>query len=211
MNNQSGQILIEFMIAISITFGLFILFFALTYTFSTIEVAQYVVFSATRAQSAGNMTAAAAKAAGAQKLNFLVTKNTGLAPMFNPNWFEFGANPDQRLGNALGGTFSSLAGNSGGNYLQSYTGMSVPFVSNLLSMGVKVPFISGGNSSAAATDSSAFSTHINVMMIREPAIDECQQFWSLRVQQMKKYGFPSSSGQYPMNPSAYYPTEDNGC
>ena len=205
--NQSGQMVVDFMISITIALGLFILFFAMTYTFATVEVAQYVAFSAARAQAAGNVTVDAQRAAGAAKLSYLATKSPDISPMFNPAWFEFGANAEQKLGAASGGTFTTLAGPSNANFLQSFTGVSIPFVSHLLS--IHVPFIMGSQNQDQGDDSGTFATHINAILVREPSMQECQDFW-VKTRFGLLQGLPSGQFRGVSN-STYRSVEDNGC
>ena len=209
LKNQSGQMVVDFMISIVIAFGLFMVFFAMTYTFSAIEVAQYVVFSAARAQAGGNVTVEAQRKAGADKLTYLIQKSPEISPMFNPTWFEFGQNPDQRLGAASGGTFTSLSGTNSAGAYQAFTGISMPFISHLMSF--KVPFIMGGQTQDDGTDSGTFATHINAILAREPSMQECQDFWSPAQRLPLLQHLPSGAILQGGSNSHYYPVEDNGC
>jgi hypothetical protein len=206
LSNQSGQLVFDFLFAIGISIGMFLIFFALAYTFTAVEVAQYVAFSSARAQSGANVNLDAQIEAGKTKYAFLTTSSPSIRGFFNPVWIELGKTPDQRMGGTTGNTFYGALTNGGSAaYLQSYTGLSFSLVSHVLSF--NVPFLKSSNQ--GDDEGGNFKTNVNAILIREPSADECQTFWKSRLQ-MIKGNF--SSGQYQgIDASADTSWEDNGC
>ena len=93
IKSQSGFVTAEFMFAVVIAFGMTILTFAFTFTLSTVEVTQYVLFSAARAHSAANYDKESQQKQARLKYTSLV-KSKVLSPLFNNGWFEI-AKPEQ--------------------------------------------------------------------------------------------------------------------
>lgn len=194
--NQSGQVMTEFLFATIVSFGLFMLFFALTMTFAAVEVTQYAAYSTARAQVGGNKTPEDQKQAALNKYKSLL-KNPSYGVFFQSGWFVLGKTPDIRQGGS-GQTFTELYSPGGFNNTV-YMGASIPFESKL--MAYKVMFIDSGKQ-----NDSGFKTNVNGILAREPAQSECQSFWRDRSAALKQ--LPSGGS---MNTESYYPMEDNGC
>jgi len=94
-HGQSGQITAEFLFAIVICFGFFMLFFVLSFTFSIVEVGQYIAYSVARAQVGSNVDAATQKNAALQKYQGFIN-NQAFQALFQNGWFVFGKTPDIR-------------------------------------------------------------------------------------------------------------------
>lgn len=187
----------EFLFATIVSFGLFMLFFAITMTFTAVEVTQYVAFSVARAHAGGNKTPEAQKQAAVSKYKFFM-KSAPYGAFYQSGWFVLGKTPDIRQGGEGGRTFDDLA-LEGRNSSKVFMGISIPFESKL--MAYKVMFIDAG-----PKDEAGFKANINGILAREPAQSECQNFWMDRANALKQ--MPSGAS---MRPEAYYPMEDNGC
>ena len=87
MIGSKGFVTIDFMFAIVIGFSMVILVFAMTLTLSVVEVAQYVVYSAARAQSAGNVNPEAQVKAARDKYKSLIEDEV-LEGLFSGPFFE---------------------------------------------------------------------------------------------------------------------------
>jgi hypothetical protein len=198
-SNQSGQVMTEFLFATIVSFGLFMLFFALTMTFAAVEVTQYAAYSTARAQVGGNKTPEDQKQAAISKYKSFL-KNPAYGVFFQSGWFVLGKTPDIRQGGESGQTFTELyTATPDGNNFKVFMGASIPFESKL--MAYKVMFIDSGKQ-----NDSGFKTNVNGILAREPAQSECQSFWKDRAAALKQ--LPSGGA---MKTGSYYPMEDNGC
>jgi hypothetical protein len=208
LNNQSGQVTPEFLFSIVVAFGLFMLFLAISFTLSIVEVGQYIAYSTSRAQVGGNLDPDAQRTAALNKY-----KELGADPafkfMFQSGWFVFGT-PDVRQGNGVGTNntsstdFRKELGDGGSQtyqFLKVFTGVSVPFQSKILNL--QIPFLRPGRS-----DDQGFSTNINAILIREPTQSECYNYWDQRATALKT--LPSGSGAF-YDPTSYARMEDSGC
>lgn len=198
-SNESGQVMAEFLFAIIVSFGLFMLFFAITLTFTAVEATQYVAFSVARAQAGSNKTADDQKKAAEDKYKAFM-KNPALGAFFQSGWFVLGKKPTIKQGVALdSGVFSDLSAD-GGNFAKVFTGVSIAFESKL--MAYKVLFINNG-----AQNDTGFKTNVNAILIRESSQEECQNFWKARYDALRT--LPAGSSM--KGAGSYYPVEDNGC
>ena len=198
-HKQRGFVTTEFLVAIAIAFGLTTVTFALTYTLSTIEVYQYVIFSTARAHAASNDSVESQQKAARQKYQQL-TSSTGLKSLFSGNWFQV-SKPNEleiRSGSTSGGSFE--ADYSGGQSKGHLQGVRGTFTARILEM--RLPFLG-----SITPESGSFSTRVNAIMMREVSFAECVQFMKNRAEQIWKIepGF----GKFKNGASA--PWEDNGC
>lgn len=206
--NQKGQLTAEFLFAIVIAFGLFSLFFAMTLTFSVIEVSQYIVYSTARTHAASNLNMQTQKQEALKKFDSL-KNSSALGSLYSSNWYIFGPIADNmiRQGTTDGTYFSEFANTATGSddqYKKVFVGVSVPLEAKIMTM--KIPFISG---TTADDDTSVFKTNVNAMLLREISQEECQQqHWGDARKQALK-GLKSGSNFY--QETKYFRMEDNGC
>lgn len=199
--NQSGQLTVDFLFAIVIAFGLFIMFFAMTFTFSVVEVTQYISYSTSRAHAASNLDKQAQKDAGLKKFEEL-TKKSLLSSLYSNGWFVVGnpvfkqSQPDDSFANDFSGTTVA-------QYMKVFTGATIPFQSKLLN--VQIPFIK----SKEEDDPGLFSTNVTTILIRESSQKECQDYWGDQRAQALSH-LPSGDSKF-YSPSKYVMMEDNGC
>jgi len=204
MKNQKGQASAEFLFSLVVAFGLFILFFSISFTLSIVEVGQYIAFSVSRAHAAGNTDQVAQMKAATDKYNNLQAV-PAFKFLFQSGWFVFGTPKIAQGLNSTSGTqtFRAKLGDgssgSGMQFEQSFTGVSIPFVSKIMAM--QVPFLN------PATDDMTFSTNINAVLIREPSAKECMDFWNARQSALQTL----PSGQSFYKSSSYISMEDSGC
>jgi hypothetical protein len=170
-----------------------------------------VAYSAARAQAGSNTTPENQASAAVAKVQYLTTNpNSAISLAFTNGWFQMSSNKVATyLGNGLAQNpqlMTPLADASSSAYFENvFTGVSIPFTSNIFNY--QVPFISNSGSSATGDDT-GFVTNINAVMIREPAVSECQDFWNGRNGKGALQKLPSGQG-YSMGP--YAAMEDNGC
>jgi hypothetical protein len=208
INNQSGQVTPEFLFSIVVAFGLFMLFLAISFTLSIVEVGQYIAFSTSRAQVGSNLDPAAQRTAAMSKYKSFAS-NPAFQFMFKNGWFTFGT-PEIRQGtgyevnNTSRPDFRQELGDGGSQtyqYLKVFTGVSIPFKSAILN--IQVPFLRTGSG-----DNDGFATNINAILIRESSQAECYNYWDQRRTALKQ--LPSGSGAF-YNTSDYVVMEDSGC
>lgn len=166
--NQNGFVVTEFLLAISIAFGLTILTFAMTFTLSTVEVVQYIVYSSSRAHAAANFDPDAQKEAARRKYDSLA-RNQVFLPLFTNGWFEISKAQELEIRSGNGDNFERDYGGSATRMASQ--GVRANFKANLLEM--RVPFLG----QTTAEDDKGFVAKINAILIREVSMKECQDFF----------------------------------
>lgn len=192
LKNQSGIITLDFIFAIAIAFGFSLIFFAMSFTLSMVEVAQYITFSAARAYNSANVSKAAQEELGKQK--YAELKNTGIfKQILKSGWITLG---DIELKD-----FSSEYDDREAGPDAIFVGARVPFRSNVLNL--RLPFL--GNTAA---DSSTGSATLNAYLLREVSTEECRvNFTAQRLQMLKQVD--QHYNALPQIPEALI--TDNGC
>lgn len=203
IQNESGMISAEFIFAIVIAAGLSIVFFALNFTLSMAEVAQYIAFSASRAHAAGHVDQTKQEQMAKDKYLALIN-NPVLKPLFNKpdgGWFQLSPQIDVRGGGASGRSFDSDYKTAEGRVPQ--VGVRFDFSPKLLSL--KVAFLG-----STSEDDEGFSAKVTAFLIREPTQQEC---WDLQVKRRYEsiLNLDSRFKELARDTAAYVPTEDNGC
>lgn len=224
-NNQAGFMTAEFLFAFTMVIGSGILIFALTFALTTIEIAQYIVWTSARAHAVGNIDAESSIKAGETKYaNItaafpLLTGNGADSPWFkmpsvnNKGDFLVGDLSDQikRKDSAIDKFNSS---EPGGEARQPWIGIEASIDLILLS-GLQVPFL--GKVTETPED---FKFPIRAVLFRHPSTKECQNFFNnkftMGVKALPQENNSSLQGTMWKNLStaadgAYAPMEDNGC
>ncbi len=205
LQNSRGMITAEFIFALVLSAGLCIVLFALNFTLSMAEVAQYVAFSSARAHAAGHVDQDKQEQLAKEKYKALLN-TPALKNLFNngsEGWFILSAELDVRGGGATGRSFSEYPNQVADRVPQ--VGVRFDFQPRILNL--KLPFLG----STSEDPDSGFSTKITGLLIREPTQKEC---WDLQVRQRYKaildlesrYRILGASGE-----NKYAPMEDNGC
>jgi hypothetical protein len=201
MGNQQGFVTTEFLIAIIIAFGLTILTFSMTITLSVVEVAQYVVFSSSRAHAAANYDIASQKKAAQTKFNQLISSQT-LAPLFSNGWFEISKPAELEIRSGNGENFEKEYG--GSEPRKNLQGVRATFKAKILEM--RLPMI--GN---VTPEDDSFSTRLNAVLIREVSQKECQDYMEKRAAEMWTFDGANRFSKFKKNGNIPTPWEDNGC
>ena len=205
LQNSRGMITAEFIFALVLSAGLCIVLFALNFTLSMAEVAQYVAFSSARAHAAGHIDQDKQEQLAKEKYRALLN-TPALKNLFNngaEGWFILSAEPDVRGGGATGRSFNEYPTQVADRVPQ--VGVRFDFQPRILNL--KLPFLG----STSEDPDAGFSTKITGLLIREPTQFEC---WNLQVRQRYKaildlesrYRILGASGE-----NKYAPMEDNGC
>ena len=193
LSNESGIITLDFIFAITLAFGFSIIFFAMSFTLSMVEVAQYITFSSARSYHSANVTEEAQKDLGKQKYDQL--KNVGIfKTILKTGWITMG---EIELGNFSGEYQDDLAGPNA-----IFVGAKVPFRSTVLNL--RLPFLGD-----TAHDSSTGSATLNAYLMREVSTEECREkFTRHRLEMLKvldtRYNSVPTQGSEAL-------ITDNGC
>ena len=214
MKNNSGFIAAEFLFAFSMVIGCGILIFSLTFTLTTIEIAQYITWSAARSYAVGNLSEADSnKAAQAKYKNLasmfpLLTGKGNSSPWFQMSEPRTGSTVESEIGP------SSARDNkdSGGQTRHSWDGVAADIDLKLFK-GLQIPFL---GKIAANPDDFVFQVRSHLM--RHPSQAECQTFFKNKYTEgVLKVISPKELGSKPewqgLQPSAAQVVmiEDNGC
>ncbi len=219
--NQSGFLAADFLFSFVLVIGCGIIIFALTFSLATVEIAQYITWSAARSYSAGNLCAppggvtsppctsgkSSTKAADAKFKNLslkfpLLTGADGSSAWFQLTKKNVG---DNAWAGLTGLTNPGNKTNGGsGESRHPWTGVNAELEWKLFK-GIKIPFLG-----KIATDGAdTFTFPIRAFLLRNPSQQECLNFYSNRFSQGIKNleGWNSGVG----NDASYVAIEDNGC
>lgn len=204
MRNQRGFVTTEFLFAIIIAFGMTMLTFSMTYTLSTVEVVQYIVFSSARAQAAANFDIDSQKKEAQLRYGKLAN-NPVLAPLFKNGWFEI-SNADQvEIRPGEGDNFQRDYPAAGGGR-PTYQGVRTRFVARILEM--RIPLLG----KVTPDDDGGFSTRITAFLIREPSQKECLDYMNKRKDELFDNGnFNGRFSRFKKSTDVPVPWEDNAC
>lgn len=207
INNNSGFLAADFLFSFVLVIGCGIIIFALTFSLATVEIAQYITWSAARAYSSGNKTAADSKAAADTKFKNLSLKFPLLTGADGSSaWFLLtSTNVGDNAWTGMDGlTNAKNASKISVENRQPWTGVSATLDWKLFKS-IKLPFLG----KIVGSDDSVFTIPIRAFILRNPSQDECLQFYRDRFSQ----GIQSlESGWSSLGVSvSYAPIEDNGC
>ena len=205
IRNSRGFLTAEFLFSLILCAGLCMVLFALNFSLSMAEVAQYIAFSTARAHAAAQYDQATQTQKGKDKFAQLINL-PALKPLFNnPNggWFK------------LSGLDIRGGGNSGSDFGDEYTyvenrvpqvGVRINFTASVLNM--KVPFLGSTSSDA---NGEGFTAKVTGLLIREPTQEECMELqvkarYSAILNLDPRYKVLGGRGE-----GDYFPMEDNGC
>ena len=205
----------EFIFSLVLAAGISAVLFAVTFTFSMVEVAQYFAFSSARAMASANLDVEDQADAAKSKYKELLA-----LPAFNvlfgraESWFTLSKDLDVRTGGEGGTDFKEEygAGDTIDNPKRSiYTGVRFDFNARLMNM--RIAFL---GSTSSDGEGSAFTSKINALMLREPTYNECMDLQIRRryelIGTLKAAGESGRYSTYTQKGlSKYLPLEDNGC
>lgn len=205
MSGQKGFITTEFLFAIVIAFGMSMLTFAMTFTLSTVEVAQYIVYSAARAQAAGNLDKQSQIDEARLKYDSLATDKK-LSSLFSNGWFSISKKSELEVKPGSGGATANFGNDYQKGGYDTFQGVRTTFIAKILEL--NVPFLG-----KVTPDDGGFKTRILALMIREPSHQECVEFMKERVVQFgSNPSFDSRFGPFlSKSKDPPIPWEDNGC
>lgn len=203
--NESGFVTADFMFSFLLASMLTSLLFAMCFSFTVIEIAQYISFSATRASIPAHKSYSNQRQRAETKLNKLLT-HPELAPLLQNGWFEVTLK-DIRLGQNPSDFYENeydMSPISGSGFVVPAAGVRLNFVAKILNLNLgplgKIESESGGD----------FALTVGSMLFREPSQEECTHLIRERYQKLITLDpiYGAVQGQQIQN---YVPMEDNGC
>lgn len=208
VQNSRGFVSADFIFSLVLAAGLSIVLFALNFTLSMAEVAQYMAFSTARAHAAGHLDQDKQEQMGKDKYQELLN-NPELKPIFSAGtetWFQLSAAPDIRGGGAGQKSFDDIYP-SFNEDSQRIPQVGARFTFSPKLLNIRIAFLG----TTAEDPDAGFSTNISALLIREPTQKEC---WELQIKRRyaaildldSRYKELGGSGE-----NKYVPMEDNGC
>ncbi len=198
LTNQSGFITVDFLFAFVLILGFSALLFALTFTLTVVEIAQYSTFASARVYYGANKTQAQQRQAALDKYNDLINKNKVFSPLFKNGWFK--VQPEPFVGNA-----ATIMPAYGQNPLNSFFGVSTVFNAEILKM--QIPLFGSSD-----PNDKGFKTTIGSYLGREVSSNECAAFARNRWNGIVKLKASSGASYETLTtPAGYTPVIDDGC
>lgn len=199
--NNRGFLSADFLFAMVIGTTVSMMLFVICFTFSSVEVAQYIAYSTARAQSAGHDDPTKQEEMAKKKFDYLIKKSY-MGSLFRGAWFEL-KNLEIRNG-------------YNGNQFPEYeyqenrlpqTGIRLDFTAKIMKF--KIPFLG-----ASDEEGTTFKSKVTGLLFREPSSQECRE----QMRNINRYKailtldsrFSRLDSSYGNNPN-YLPLEDNGC
>lgn len=193
LKDESGVITLDFIFAIGIAFGFSILFFAMSFTLSMVEVCQYITFSATRTYYAANTSEPAQIKLGKKKYKEIKSKGI-FKTIFSNGWINLGKEIEFR-------NFSDEYEDQDAGANAIFVGGQVKFTANVLNL--HLPFLGSTVTDANSTGSAT----LNAYLMREVSTEECVKGFT--EQRYKKLG--DVDGRYGSFGGTAVVIRDNGC
>lgn len=190
MNNQRGNITIDFLFSFVLVMGFSGLLFAMTLTLTAVEITQYMTYASARNYMASHSSQHKQRALAEEKFTKL-REHSVPAPLFSNGWFELGSSP-------VVGTNRDYHDHVLDHYL--FHGTWVSFQAHILDF--KIPFFGSTNANGGG-----FRTEIGSYLGIEVSIEDCIGFTQKRWEWIRQI---YSGGVYP-NPHHYKAFTDNGC
>lgn len=199
--SQKGFLTIDFMMAMVVTIGCMLLLLRVSLSLISVQIAQYLVFAAARAQSAADLTEQDQIQAGEKKYQSLM-KNQGLMAGFFNNGTDLqkkGVIGD--FGRVYGPNPSTDGGRESG----------LPFIGaraevKLLRLGFTVPFLGTTNK-----DDNEFQAFVGAMQFREPSQDKCRSFFDRTNRYQAIMNLDTRFRKAQQFQTDYVVMEDSGC
>lgn len=206
---QSGFVTADFLFSFLLASMLTTFLFAMCFSFTVIEIAQYISFSSTRAALPAHKTPEDQQRRAQAKVDALLA-HPELVPLLTNGWFELKLK-DMRLGRNPSDFYdqyeSAQRNEVGGFYIPS-AGVRLNLTAKILNLNL------GPLGKLESESGNGFNLTLGSMMFREPSQDECMQ---LIRERYRKIVNPSDSSGAVYSTIAtptmdsYVPMEDNGC
>ncbi len=199
-NSEAGFVAAEFLFSFILVISCGIIVFALTFSLMTVEVAQYITWSAARSYSAGNKSQGDSADAGRKKFANLI-KQFPLLAGATGEWFTLTAvSVGKNSGTQAGMNIPDPTNRMGDETRHPWAGFSSSLELKLFKS-IKIPFLG-----PITSDESLFKFPLHAFILRHPSQTECIQFYEQRFDKIKDLIDVSGSSA-----GSYVANEDNGC
>ena len=196
--SNEGLISLDFLFGFLLSFAFLMVFFALAYSLTIVEVVQYVAFASSRTYMGADINEGAQEKSANAKATNLVTKK--FSSFLNSDWFQVGNGPT-----ILKIIKSDSGMDSGTPPRPTYNiGVRIPLTIHLLDF--RVPFFGRTKTTDAGN---GFQTIVSSYLIREPTQDECLKFNDARGSLLKALAPYSNLTSF--SPGSVIRITDNGC
>lgn len=201
--NEDGVVTTDFIFSFFLAFMFMAFLFAMCFSFTVVEIGQYISYSAIRAAIPSHKDFESQRTRAETKANSLIA-NPVLSPFFRNGWFELSV-LDMRLGENSSDYYASEYNDTG------FGEWRIPAAGVRLNLKARVLELNLGPLGKIESDTGdGFNLTLASLLFREPNQRECQTLMQRRYQQIISksplYGpiaSPSSGQAVPM--------EDTGC
>jgi hypothetical protein len=198
MKKNAGMTSIDFLFSLTIASVFCMVMFALCFTFTVVEISQYIAFSVSRAHMAAHMDQSLQEQMAKNKFAELIN-NPVLKPLYTNGWFEL-TGPEIR-GGGQSGVFQDYPQQAA----TSPIGIRLKFNAKLLVLNFSLL-------GSTNPEGNGFLANITGLLIREPTTKECKDTFKNETRYRTLLNLDASRFSIG-NASAdkYVPMEDNGC
>lgn len=206
--NENGVVTTDFIFSFFLAFMFMAFLFAMCFSFTVIEIGQYISYSAVRAAIPSHKNFDAQRTRAETKANSLIA-NPILSPFFRNGWFELSV-LDMRLGQDSNDLYSSeyqdaeFSSGGGANWRIPAAGVRLNLKAKVLELNL------GPLGRIESATGNGFNLTLVSLLFREPNQRECQALMQRRYEQI--IGKSSLYGPI-ASPTAgqAVPMEDTGC
>lgn len=205
-SNNSGFVTADFIFSFLLASMLTTLLFAMCFTFTVVEIAQYISFSATRAAIPSHKSYDNQRERAQAKLDRLMS-DPEIIPLITNGWYELSLK-DMRLGQDPSDFYSEEY-----QMLPIAGEFYVPAAGVRLNLKAKIMELNLGPLGKLESESgNGFNLTIGSLLFREPTQAECQKNIAERYEKILQLD-PGYSNLAKTNgaDADYMPSEDNGC
>lgn len=188
LNNERGNLAIDFIFGMTLTFASMAIFFALSFSLSVTEIAQYVAFATARTYTAAHKDEATQQERANLKYQQLINTGVFKTLLKESDWFKLhppviNSSNDQE-------TYFPVS-----DARDIFVGPKFKFEANMLDM--NLPLL------GSSSEQGGFVANINAFIGREPSFSECMVYQISKKQMMESLGYSF--------PGDLVVMVDNGC
>lgn len=204
---NAGFVTADFIFSFLLASMMTTLLFGLCFTFTVIEISQYISYSATRAAIPAHKTYQDQRDRVDAKYQQLVT-NPVLRPLLENGWFTLTMqSEDVRLNENPTDDFRDEYSGEPVPVIVPAAGVRLTLTANILNLNL------GPLGRIESETGNGFNLKVGTLLLREPSQQECQNIIQSRYRRIldleSRYSILGGVGIAGPNP--YFPMEDNGC
>lgn len=202
LNSSSGFVTADFVFSFLLSAMMTTLLFALCFSFTVIEISQYVAFSSNRAAIPARKDFDEQRTRVDEKFQQL-SNHPALRPLLSNGWFTL-ALRDVRLHEDPDDSYEEY--NQGGSIVPT-SGVRLTLTAHILNLNL------GPFGRIESESGNGFSLTIGSLLFREPTQVECQTLIRSRYSRILELSesYPVLGRVGATSESGYFPMEDNGC